>query len=111
MTELHPIGIIGNPHGYNGTLKLRPINGEQVPKVKVPSTGYLIDKSGKSRSMTIDDIKRYTHGWYLVRLNGFKNRNDVIYFKNLTLAISMEIQDEYEDTIPPCCLYGGRVWL
>lgn len=83
---MEQIGFLAKPHGHHGLIKAIPLKGREERFFDL-SKVYLSDGNGNSSWFEVDEVKPYTRGRFLLRVNGFRKREEVEKFSHFSIAI------------------------
>lgn len=83
---MEQIGFLAKPHGYHGLIKAIPLKGKEE-KFFALSRIYLSDGNGTSGWFEVEEIRPYTRGRFLLRVNGFKKREEIEKFSHFSIAV------------------------
>ena len=83
---MEKIGFLAKPHGHHGLIKAVPLKGKEERFFSLERV-YLSDGNGGSAWFRVDEVKPYTRGRFLLRVNGFKKREEVEKFSKFFIAV------------------------
>lgn len=83
---MEQIGYLSKPHGWHGMIKVIPLKGKEEKFLNLHKV-YLSDGNGSSRWVEINEIKPYTRGRFLLKVNGLNKREEVEKFSNYVIYI------------------------
>jgi len=83
---MEQIGFLMKPHGYHGLIKVIPLAGKKDKFVDL-SKVYLSDGNGNSSWFNVDEIRPYTRGRFILKVNGFTKREEVEKFFRFSIAV------------------------
>jgi len=80
VNKLTLVARIGKAHGRSGTVRIIPINNSDEKILHLTKT-YVVDNFGNIAEVELSNIRKYTCGRFLAKLNNCRNRTQVKQFE------------------------------
>jgi ribosomal 30S subunit maturation factor RimM len=86
MDGLKAIGLIEDIHGHKGTVRVKPLNDNNIDIMNLKNV-VLIDRENNKTSAELYEVRKYRRGRFLVKFCGLKWRNEIESFRNFVMAV------------------------